>query len=182
MAYPGYGAKTKLEMVKRIWTGAKLAPLSRKFGISRDSIHRWINEAEEGALKSLLPSAPGPKIDPLSRLRRENEQLNSLVQELQDKLGALSQISQVTVSARAPSLLEERPSKCPECGNTHIWKNGTYQVTGQRTSSSLLIREKGVVQRFRCAQCGAKLYLVKKKLKSTVREDRNSSSGGSLNS
>jgi len=93
---------------------------------------------------------------------------------------ALSQVSHITVSARAPSLLEERPSKCPECGNTHIWKNGTYQVTGQRTSSSLLIREKGVVQRFRCAQCGEKLYLVKKKLKSTAREDRNSSPGSSL--
>jgi len=165
MAYPGYDAKTKLKIIKRIWRGAKLAPLSRRFGISRDSIHRWINEAEEGALKSLLPSAPGPKVDPLACLRKENEQLNSLVRELQDKLGASSQISQITVSTKAPSLLEKRPSKCPQCQSAHIWKNGTYQITGQRTSSSLLVREKGVVQRFRCAECGAKLYLVKKKLK-----------------
>lgn len=90
MAYPGYDAKTKFEIVKRIWKGAKVAPLSRKFGISRDSIHRWINEAEEDALKSLAPSAPGPKVDPLLRLKEENEHLNSLIQKLQDKLEAFS--------------------------------------------------------------------------------------------
>jgi len=44
MAYPGYNEKTKLEIVKRIWKGAKVAPLSRRFGVSRDLIHRWINE------------------------------------------------------------------------------------------------------------------------------------------
>jgi len=165
MAYPGYDAKTKLEIVKRIWKGAKVAPLSRKFGISRDSIHRWINEAEEDALKSLAPSAPGPKVDPLFRLKEENEHLNSLVQKLQDKLEAFSQLSQITVSTKAPSLLEERPSKCPECGASRIWKNGTYRVSGERTSRSLMLKEKGTVQRFRCSSCGVKLYLVKKKSK-----------------
>lgn len=162
MAYPGYDAKTKLEIVKRIWKGAKVAPLSRRFGVSRDSIHRWINEAEKDALKSLSPSAPGPKVDPLLRLKEENEQLSSLVQILQDKLEALSQLSQITVSSKAPSLLEERPSKCPECGASRIWKNGAHQVTGERTSHSLKVSEKGTVQRFHCSHCGVKLYLVKK--------------------
>jgi len=95
-------------------------------------------------------------------LKEENKHLNSLVQKLQDKLEALSQI---TVSTKAPSLLEERPSRCPECGASRIWKNGTYQVTGERTSRSLKISEKGTVQRFRCSHCGVKLYLVKKKSK-----------------
>ena len=165
MAYPGYDAKTKLEIVKRIWKGAKVASLSRRFGVSRDSIHRWINEAEKEALKSLAPSTPGPKVDPVVRLKEENEHLNSLVRELQGKLEALSQIPQITVSTKAPSLLEERPSKCPECGASRIWKNGTYQVTGERTSRSLKVKEKGTVQRFRCSHCGVKLYLVKKKSK-----------------
>ena len=71
MAYPGYDAKTKLEIVKRIWRGAKVAHLSRRFGISRDSIHQWINEAEEGALKSISPSPPGPKVDLLVRSKKE---------------------------------------------------------------------------------------------------------------
>jgi len=162
MAYPGYDAKTKLEIIKRIWKGAKVAPISRKLGISRDSIHRWINKAEKGALKSVSPSAPGPKVDLLGHLKEENEYLNSLVQKLQDKLKALSQISQITVSTKTPSLLEERPSKCPKCGATRIWKNGTYQVKGERTSRSLMVKEKGTVQRFRCSHCGVKLYLVKK--------------------
>jgi len=165
MAYPGYDAKTKLEIVKRIWKGAKVAPLSRMFAVSRDSIHRWINEAEKDALKSLAASAPGPKIDPLVRLKEENEHLSSLVRELQDKLEALSRISQITVSTKAPSLLEERPSRCPQCGAIRIWKNGTYRVTGERTSRSLMLKEKGTVQRFRCSSCGVKLYLVKKKSK-----------------
>jgi len=165
MAYPGYDAKTKFEIIKRIWKGAKIASLSRKFGVSRDSIHRWINEAEEEALKSLAPSTPGPKVDPLLDLREKNEELSSLVKKLQDKVEALSQLSQITVSAKAPSLLEERPSKCPKCGASRIWKNGTYRVTGERTSRSLRISEKGTVQRFRCSSCGVKLYLVKKKSK-----------------
>jgi len=165
MAYPGYDAKTKFEIIKRIWKGAKIAPLSREFGISRDSIHRWINEVEKETLKSLVPSTPGPKVDHLFRLEEENEHLNSLIGELQDKIEALSQLSQITVSSKAPSFLEERPSKCPECGGVHIWKNGAYQVTGERTSRSLRISEKGVVQRFRCSECGVKLYLVKKKSK-----------------
>ena len=110
MAYPGYDAKTKFEIIKLIWKGVKVAPLSREFGISRDSIHRWINEVEKETLKSLIPSTPGPKIDPLLRLKETNDELSSLVRELQDKIEALSHISQITVSAKAPSLLEERPS------------------------------------------------------------------------
>lgn len=165
MAYPGYDAKIKLEIIRRIWKGARVAPLSRKFGVSRDSIHRWINEVEKEALKSLTPSTPGPKVDPLLPLREKNEELSSLVKELQDKVEALSQLSQITVSIKAPSLLEERPTRCPECGASRIWKNGTYRVTGERTSRSLRVSEKGTVQRFRCSDCGVKLYLVKKKSK-----------------
>lgn len=165
MAYPGYDAKTKFEIIKRIWKGAKVAPLSREFGISRDSIHRWINEVEKETLKSLIPSTPGPKVDPLLRLKEKNEELSFLVRKLQDKVEALSQLSQITVSTKAPSLLEERPTKCPGCGASRIWKNGAYRVTGERTSRSLRISEKGTVQRFRCSECGVKLYLVKKKSK-----------------
>jgi len=55
----------------------------------------------------------------------------------------------------------------------HLWKNKVLQalseilspVTGERTSRSLRISEKGTVQRFRCSECGVKLYLVKKKSK-----------------
>lgn len=165
MAYPGYDAKTKLEIIKQAWRGVKVAPLSRKFGVSRDSIHRWINEAEKGALGSLSTSPPGPRIDPFARLKKENEYLNSLVQKLQDKFEELSQKTQVTVSSKNLSSLEERPTKCPECGETRIWKNGTYEVKGERTLRCLATKEKGVVQRFRCIKCGVRLYLIKKKPK-----------------
>ena len=111
MSYPGYDAKTKFEIIKQIWKGTKVAPLSRKFGISRDSIHRWINEVEEKTFKSLAPTTPGPKIDPILHLRQKNEELSSLVKKLQDKIEALSHIYQITVSSKASSLLEKRPSR-----------------------------------------------------------------------
>jgi len=175
MPYRSIDTERKVKLVLEHLKGTRICSLARKYQVNEDSIHLWKNRILEALPEILSPKRPGPRARP--RVEILEEELIGL----QKKYNALSQVSHITVSARAPSSLEERPSKCPQCGNAHIWKNGTYQVTGQRTSSSLLIREKGVVQRFRCAQCGAKLYLVKKKLKSTVREDRNSSSGGSLN-
>ncbi len=160
MPYLIYDARTKFEIVKRVWRGEKVAPLSREYKISRDSIHRWINGVMESALKSLTPSTPGPKVDALRRLENENEELRSLLQSLQGKLDELSHISHLTVSSRP--LPEVRPSQCPECKGSHIVKNGTYMVKGERTSRSLITKEEGLIQRFCCRDCGANLYLVKK--------------------
>jgi len=112
------------------------------------------------ALSQILSSkTPGPRPRPRVEILEEE------LEELREKYGALSQLSQIAVSTKAPSLLEERPSKCPECGSNRIWKNGTYRVSGERTPRSLKVSEKGTVQRFRCSHCGVKLYLVKKKSK-----------------
>jgi len=55
MTYPGYDAKTKLEIVKRIWKGAKVASLSRRFGISRDSFIDGLMKLKKMLLNPLHP-------------------------------------------------------------------------------------------------------------------------------
>ncbi len=159
MPYHSINTERKVELILEHLKGARICSLARKYGVNEDSIHLWKNKVLEALSEILSPGTPGPR--PRSRV----EILKEKLEELQNKYERLSHISQITVSTKAPSLLEERPTKCPECGGVHIWKNGAYQVTGERTSRSLRISEKGIVQRFRCSECGVKLYLVKKKSK-----------------
>ncbi len=159
MSYRSIDTERKVELILEHLKGARICSLAREYGVNEDSIHIWKNKVLESLSEILSPGTPGPR--PRSRV----EILKEKLEELQNKYKRLSQLSQIVVSSKAPSLLEERPSKCPECGGVHIWKNGAYQVTGERTSRSLKIGEKGTVQRFRCSECGGKLYLVKKKSK-----------------
>ena len=159
MPYRPIDTERKVKLILEHLKGARICSLARKYGVNEDSIHLWKNKVLRVLPQVLSPKTPGPK--PRSRVKILEEKLERLQKEYE----ALSQISQITVSTKAPSFLEERPSKCPKCGSTHIWKNGTYQIKGERTSGSLKVLEKGIVQRFRCAHCGTKLYLVKKKRK-----------------
>lgn len=159
MSYRSIDTERKVKLILEHLKGARICSLAREYGVNEDSIHIWKNKVLEALSEVLSPGTPGPR--PRSRV----EILKEKLEQLQNKYEKLSQLSQIVVSSKAPSLLEERPSKCPECGGVHIWKNGAYQVTGERTSRSLKISEKGTVQRFRCSECGVKLYLVKKKSK-----------------
>ena len=159
MPYHSINTERKVELILEHLRGARICFLARRYSVNEDSIHLWKNKVLQALSEILSPGTPGP------RPRARVEILKEKLEELQNKYEKLSQLSQITVSAKAPSLLEERPSKCPECGGVRIWKNGAYQVTGERTSRSLRISEKGTVQRFRCSECGVKLYLVKKKSK-----------------
>ncbi len=159
MSYQSIDTERKIDLILEHLKGARICFLARKYGVNEDSIHLWKNKVLKALSQILSPKTPGP------RPRPQVEILEEELKKLRKEYEALSQISQITVSTKAPSLLEERPSKCPECGASRIWKNGTYQVTGERTSRSLKVKEKGTVQRFRCSHCGVKLYLVKKKSK-----------------
>jgi len=159
MPYRSIDTERKVELILEHLKGARICSLAREYGVNEDSIHLWKNRVLKALSEILSPGTPGPR--PRSRVEIVKEEL----EDLRKKYEKLSQLSQITVSSKAPSLLEERPSRCPECGASRIWKNGTYRVTGERTSCSLKIGEKGVVQRFRCSECGVKLYLVKKKSK-----------------
>lgn len=159
MSYRSIDTERKVKLILEHLKGARICSLAREYGVNEDSIHIWKNKVLEALSEVLSPGTPG------SRPRSRVEILKEKLEQLQNKYEKLSQLSQIAVFSKAPSLLEERPSKCPECGGVHIWKNGAYQVTGERTSRSLKISEKGTVQRFRCSECGVKLYLVKKKSK-----------------
>ena len=159
MPYRSINTERKVELILEHLKGARICSLARRYEVNEDSIHLWKNKVLQALSEILSPKTPGP------RPRPQIEILQEEFEKLRNKYEALSQLSQITVSTKAPSLLEERPSKCPQCGTSHIWKNGTYQVTGERTSRSLMLKEKGTVQRFRCSECGVKLYLVKKKSK-----------------
>lgn len=159
MSYRSIDNERKVKLILEHLKGARICSLAREYGVNGDSIHLWKNKVLEALSEVLSPGTPGP------RPRTRVEILKEKLEELQNKYERLSHISQITVSGEASSLLEERPSKCPECGGVRIWKNGAYQVTGERTCRSLKISEKGTVQRFRCSECGVKLYLVKKKSK-----------------
>jgi hypothetical protein len=54
----------------------------------------------------------------------------------------------------------ERPTTCPVCGGTRIWKNGTYTVLNWvwlLTIGWLISRSQVSIQRWRCAECGHEL-------------------------
>jgi len=159
MPYRSIDTERKVKLILEHLKGVRICSLARKYEVNEDSIHLWKNKVLRVLPQILSPKTPGP------RPRSQVEILKEKLKKLQKEYETLSQLSQITVSSKAPSLLEERPSRCPECGSTHIWKNGTYKVSGERTSRSLIVKEKGTVQRFKCSECGVKLYLVKKKPK-----------------
>jgi transposase-like protein len=159
MPYRSIDTERKVKLILEHLKGVRICSLARKYEVNEDSIHLWKNKVLRVLPQILSPKTPGP------RPRSQVEILEEELKKLRKKYEALSQLSQITVSSKAPSLLEERPGRCPECGSTHIWKNGTYEVSGERTSRSLIVKEKGTVQRFKCSECGVKLYLVKKKPK-----------------
>jgi len=159
MPYRSIDTERKVELILEHLKGARICSLARKYGVNEDSIHLWKNKVLETLSQILSPKTPGP------RPRPQVEILEEELKKLRKEYEAMSQLSQITVSTKAPSFLEEKPSKCSECGANRIWKNGTYRVSGERTSRSLKVSEKGTVQRFRCSHCGVKLYLVKKKSK-----------------
>ncbi len=156
MPYRPIDTERKMELILEHLKGARICSLAHKYEVNENSTHGWKNKVLKALSQILSPKRPGPR--PRARIEILEEELEKLRKEYK----ALSQLSQVTVSSKAPSLLEERPSKCPQCGSNRTWKNGTQHVAGERTSRPLIVKGKGTVQRFRFSECGVKLYLVKK--------------------
>ena len=154
MSYRPIDTETKVKIVKEYFSGVRICTLAQRYEVNRDSIHLWINRVEEDLPRLLAPKKPGPKPPEKNRMKEE-------LASLRKQLDILSQTSHLTVSSRP--LPGVRPSQCPECRGSHIVKNGTYMVKGERVSGSLITKAEGLVQRFRCRDCGAHLYLVKKK-------------------
>ena len=150
MAYRHIDAETRIEIVKRYWAGHKISELEKEYGVNRDSIHIWINKAEDVIQEALSSKKPGPKRDQVMELINRNIELEKLNEQIQKEIYSLSQYSQVVVSVNRRKF-DLRPSVCPSCGCNVIWKNGTYKC------------KDGQVQRFRCSACNTKIFLEVKK-------------------
>ena len=150
MSYREVDTDTKLEIVKQYWSkDSKVTSLSKKYGVSRESIYVWGREAEKTIKDLFDKKRPGPVLDDQAKLVAENKQLKQQLQGLSDDYQKLSQYSQLR-----PTKLRTgggiRPAICPSCGHDKVWRNGSFSTS------------QGITQRFCCAKCKAKVYLVKK--------------------
>ena len=109
MPYRSIDTERKVKLILEHLKGVRVCSLARKYKVNEDSIHLWKNKVLRVLPQILSPKTPGP------RPRSQVEILEEELKKLRKKYEALSQLSQITVSSKAPSLLEERPSRCPEC-------------------------------------------------------------------
>ncbi|HAP32776.1 MAG TPA: hypothetical protein DCQ14_06985 [Firmicutes bacterium] len=92
---------------------------------------------------------PGPVLDDQAKLIAESKQLKQQLHYISYDYQCLSQYSQLK-PAKLRSGGEIRPGVCPLCGHDKVWRNGSFSTS------------QGITQRFCCAKCKAKVYLVKK--------------------
>lgn len=144
MAYQDVDLETKMSIVQEYQSGEKITKIAKKYGVSRQSIYNWRDDAIEAMKKALVPY----KTDEVKLLQERINQLEKEIELLSNKYNKLTQETQVEVTS-TPSL-EPRPTNCPECSSSSVIKNGTYQTKA------------GTKQRFRCKDCDNRTYLVKK--------------------
>jgi transposase-like protein len=68
---------------------------------------------------------------------------------------------------------EAWPEKCEQCGSTHIWKNGAYEVINWvwlLIAGWLLGTPRVSIQRFRCADCGQELASAERQRQAEARQ------------
>lgn len=53
----------KVDVVKRHWAGETIASLARRFGLSRETVYRWLREAEAGMRAALADCLPARRND-----------------------------------------------------------------------------------------------------------------------
>lgn len=150
MPYREVDTDTKMEILKQYWSkDTKVMSLAKKYGVSRESIYVWAREAEKTIRDLFEKKRPGPVLDEQAKLIAENEQLKQQLQDVSYEYQVLSQYSQLKPT-KVRSGGEVRPGVCPTCGHDKVWRNGSFSTS------------QGITQRFSCAKCKAKVYLVKK--------------------
>ncbi|MEW5921503.1 MAG: transposase [Bacillota bacterium] len=150
MPYREVDADTKVEILKQYWSeDSKVMGLAKKYGVSRESIYVWAREAERTIKDLFNKKRPGPVLDDQAKLIAENKQLKQQLQDMSYDYQRLSQNSQLK-PANLRTGGEIRPGVCPTCGHDKVWRNGFFSTS------------QGITQRFCCAKCKAKVYLVKK--------------------
>jgi hypothetical protein len=123
--------ETKVKIMNECLQLVNVEEVAACHGVSPGAIHYWFNHKLKPALGDILVNeTPGPKPQP--SFGKEGGE----------------------------PVLEDRPPICDQCGGTHIWKNGTYEVINWvwlLTVGWLVGLHHILIQRWRCAQCGHEL-------------------------
>jgi hypothetical protein len=101
------------------------------YGVSPGAIYYWDKKLKSKLSEILVNAPPGPKPEVQSEPNQED-----------------------------PEAKTDRPTECPECGGSRIWKNGTYTVINWiwlLTVGWLVGLQQVLIQRWRCANCGCEL-------------------------
>ena len=123
--------ETKVKVMNECLRLVDVEEVAVRAGVSPGAIRYWFNHKLKPALGDILVNEPpGPKPQP--SFRKEGGE----------------------------PVAEDRPMMCDQCGGTHIWKNGTYEVINWAwllTVGWLVGLHHILIQRWRCAQCGHEL-------------------------
>ena len=140
----------KFVIVKEAWAGRKIAQISRKYRVCRDSIYIWMQMATQACLHAFSPKKRGPKFKKLLKNEEVILSLEQKVSALESEIKRLSHDSQSIPSVKYAKLI--RPDRCPHCGHTRILLNGYYPVKG---ADGTFVD----MPRFICKQCRKRVYL-----------------------
>lgn len=58
MARRSIPVQTRVEIVKRYWAGEPITSLARKYGLSRETVYRWIRRVEDAMYSALADRPP----------------------------------------------------------------------------------------------------------------------------
>lgn len=126
--------ETKVNIMEESLRLCGVEEAASKYGVSETVIYYWFNHKIKPAFGEILKNdPPGPK--------RSFE-------------------TETELAAKGEHKIEKRPANCEECGATHIWKNGTYEVINWILLLSigwLIGVQKANIQRWRCAKCGQEI-------------------------
>lgn len=134
----------KVKVMEESLSLQNIEKVARQHQVSPGVIRHWYYEKLLPSLADILANeAPGPKPN------------------LKEK------------EAEAVPENKTRPEKCHQCGSTHIWKNGTYEVINWvflLMVGWLIGTPHTSIQRFRCADCGQELASVERQRQAEARQ------------
>lgn len=135
--------ETKVKVMQESLYLKNVDQLAHQYGISPGAVYYWFNQKVKPGLGEMLKNEPP---GPVAQLRPEH--------------------------SAAPTE-PERPGACPQCGGTHLWKNGCYRVINWvwlLTVGWLVGLQTVLIQRWRCAGCGQEVASGERQRQAAARQ------------
>lgn len=123
--------ETKVKVMEESLRLSDVEGIAVCYGVSPGAVYYWFNRKVKPAFREILENDP-----PGPESRKESQ-----VEGAEKETG--------------------RAEACDQCGNTRIWKNGTYPVINWLWLLSIgwlvVVVPRAIIQRWRCAKCGHEL-------------------------